>query len=373
MPNISKIVFGNSTILDISNDSIEPNVVSKGSIFYANNGDKLIGNSESLGSKYFSVSLMHDTNISYTPSLSYIFANSNFNMPIRIGDNVQGIDWLFYNCQFFNSPVILGNNVSQASNAFSGCVNFNSKIIMYNCNLSYCANMFSSCRNFNQPIDFLEKCTKLGGCGNMFTGCYNLNQPIIIPKNARFLNGMFSYCYNLNQPINIQNMNIENCNGMFIGCNNLNCPINIETLYSNNYTSMFGQCSNFNQPIILPNKQYANFQSMFTGCSNFNQDLIIESEYANCSSMFFSCRNWGANLYFKQNVVSNVCRLMQLCNNTSILKSIYVKNATPFTYTDASRSITGERISALPYNSIGRYWHIASSNIRIYNYIPEGI
>lgn len=99
---------------------------------------------------------------------------------------------MFANNTEFNVNVRIGNNVTECQKMFYGCSNLNQPIVISD-SVNNCTDMFYNCISLNQPIII----SNAYNCEGMFYNCINLNQPMIIPSRAATLINMFAGCISL--------------------------------------------------------------------------------------------------------------------------------------------------------------------------------
>lgn len=274
---VSKVVYGNQTLIDISGDTVTPETLMNGYTAHDASGAAIVGNASGGGgdlSKYVTAVDAYGEPIG-VDDFSFQITNPTFNKAIVIGDNVTNCVNMFRYASSFNNSVTFGNNVSN------------------------CANMFYSSNVFNQPVDLPDSVTS---CAYMFQFANNYNQPLTIPSNVSDLRNLFYGVNNYNKPVTIEATAIRTTNYMFNNCRKFNQPLSLNFNESNATTyGMFENCIAFNQPIQITGNLYIG-TNMFNNCTSFNQPLSINIHISLGSSsfayMFSNCRALNSPITF---------------------------------------------------------------------------
>ena len=374
---VSNVMLGGSSLMDITDTTATPESVLEGYIFYAANGNRMIGTAKS--SSMFDDYII---TIPYRPNLIDV-TNTNFNdisnriawpgesSTIRgylIGDNVKNCSHLFQNmvdrfyirmgngivnCAYmFNNiqnanlleqPINIPDATIDCGGMFFNCLNYN-YLVTFGNNVSNCSNMFNRCWNFNQPINMSNSITN---CEYMFESCYNFNQPIIFSRNMINACNMFRYCRNFNQPITLYD-NLDNCASMFENCYAFDRQVIIPNTVTN-CANMFAHCSSFNPiSMIIPN-------SVNNAYYMFNGTRFIDSQYSN-KNIFIKRDH---DIYLASIIYghSNYARMNIYCNNLDLLKNY---------------SLTGYDTSSSWRTTTNGYYN-SSLNVYLYKNMPAGI
>lgn len=109
-----------------------------------------------------------------------------FDMSIKISDDMEDCSDLLRGCKKFNSSIEFGKSVKDCTRMLQGCEMFNKPIKLPD-GIEICYSMFKGCKKFNQSMDIPDSVTPYG-YGFMFNGCESLNSPIKLHEKA--LSGM---------------------------------------------------------------------------------------------------------------------------------------------------------------------------------------
>ena len=257
-----------------------------------------------VGGEYLPISAGYDFygGANYQNRPNWDFRNLT-NNTVVIGDYVECIAYLFYQCVNFNGPVIFGKNVLNCFRCLTGCSNFNQPLNLP-ANLNNCVYLLDSCSNFNSQVQFGNN---IVNAYSMFSYCYNFNQPLILPESLRDASRMLSDCRNFNQTINITE-NLSNAAYMFNNCANLYVNLVKFPLTSNivEGTYMFYNTHNPNFPVVL--NLNCNFMSLVNSGGMFNcrlgvLNVTLPSTLVNAGYMF-ACH--GTNNICNQDVVGDI-------------------------------------------------------------------
>ena len=190
------VIFNGYTLVDMTMDTVNPNVVFNGYTFHASNGWKLKGTYDPVDLSQDTIvpeavlngytfhdanklpmvgTLMPPPNINYDnmvivhnktngdyvmgnygyytqyiPSAASLFySNSSFNDPITIGNNVKNVVQMLYSCTNFNqSPLIFPYNVNNFSSAMGYCNNFEGNIYIENTYITNIRGMLQGTNNY---------------------------------------------------------------------------------------------------------------------------------------------------------------------------------------------------------------------------------
>ena len=127
-----------------------------------------------------------------------------FDMPIKISDDMEDCSDLLRGCKKFNSSIEFGKSVKNCTHMLDGCEMFDKPVDLPD-GVEICFAMFDGCKKFNQSMDIPDSVTPYG-YGFMFNGCESLNSPIKLHEKA--LSGM-SFMFN-----GCDSMELENIIGL---------------------------------------------------------------------------------------------------------------------------------------------------------------
>ena len=208
------------------------------------------------------------------PPSDYNYYNY-FNLPVNIGDNVSGGAGLFYPSpnagvlpkypgyggptSNYNQPVKLGNNINNCCYMFYSQWEFNYPItVNYNLQDVNCFAMFGECRKFNSPVT-ISRCSNVS---NMFYHAYNMNLPVLL--------GVDFPSHYTNAIVIKQIQNNINIARLFEGCNNYNQPI-VLSAQVGNCAGIMVDCNQFSSNIYFTGNTYSswlNVRSLLSGTNN---------------------------------------------------------------------------------------------------------
>lgn len=318
---VSKVVFGNNTIMDITDSTITADKVLEGEIAYAADGSRIVGTASGGGSddallecgmvqtvggkevvlplsNYVSAGYQYD----HDPVISIgqaWYRNATFNTPFRIGKYVTFISSLLSQANAFNNPLYIPENVRISESVFAAHPYYNNNVT-FDANLK--AQVFTS----------------------MFYNCPLFNRPLIFPKNTMSLARTIELCKGFNQPILLLTKDTD-------------------------------QLPYIHAAAATVNNTGLNFLRMLNASSNFQSNIIFASP----------------NAFVNKN--ESRIAFSQMLNGTGTgKKCIYTYN--PAIFANSSRSatqtITG---SAITWTATTNGYYNATSNIYIYNNVSDAL
>lgn len=240
------VIFNGYTLVDMTMDTVNPNVVFNGYTFHASNGWKLKGTYDPVDVTQDTVNpnvvlngyTFHDAN--KLPMVGTLVPppNINYDNMVIVHDKTNG-DYAFGNCAWQTGYI------PSAEKMFASNSLFNNSITIGN-NVKNCYQMLYQCRTFNSPINIGKN------VNNVIQMCYycdNFNQsPLIFPNYINNFYQTMSYCTNFQGNIYVENTYVANVKYMLqetnvakrknIYCTNLDCFRQTSSSYSITGTSM---------------------------------------------------------------------------------------------------------------------------------------
>lgn len=232
----SKIIFNGYTLVDMTEDTVNPNVVFNGYTFHASNGWKLKGTYDPVDVTQDTVNpnvvlngyTFHDANKSPMVGTLVPPPNINYDNMVIVHDKTNG-DYAVGNYSYLSSYI------PNAVQLFFQNSMFNNSITIGN-NVKNCYEMFYQCYNFNGLINIGKN---VNNCVQMLYYCSNFNQsPLIFPNNVNNFYQTMSYCSDFQGNIYVENNSVYNVRYMLQGTN----TAKRKNIYCT-YLGYFGQTS----------------------------------------------------------------------------------------------------------------------------------
>jgi len=379
---VSKVVFGNNTIMDITDSTITADKVLEGEIAYAADGSRIVGTASGGGSiskedLYISYLENSEWKIQNTspnrgaaattyrqfPAVdcAYSFSNNaTFNSPIKIGNAVEDIFGILQGCNMYNQPVNIPRSVKWARGVFTNALNFNAHIEFEppaNNDDEIYLLQFLVNTPFNRPIAlpdhavvlsqalqgtaYLNAQVLFGKHSRNFYGVLNskpsnvsvFNQPLILPKDSMAMSYLFNNTI-FNQPILVLSENtylLRNVEG--------NIPI----------AGNPAKCTRLDFSYMLPC-----YTSM--GVKQFGSNIILASEH------IFD----GYNVENQSEVY--VASMFGTAKDGTHRVNIYAHDLTPFLRTAVRQTVVN---NAITWTATTNGYYNATYNIYLYNNVQQ--
>ena len=236
------VAVGREEIINEQSDAtITPQTVFKGEIGYGKDGEKIVGDYESLDFKQLGYS---DENIE---SANSMLSNS--------------IDY---------SKQLLDKWDSNTTSAF--------ELYVRDYKLTFAPKIDTS---------------KVTDMRYMFRDCYGLTYvPQFDTSNVRNMSDMFYQCRTLTTVPIFDTNSVTDMSYMFYGCNSLTTIQLFDTINVRNMSNMFVNCSNLTTVPLFDTNSVTDMSYMFYGCSNLTTVPQFDtSNVTNMSYMFLECSN----------------------------------------------------------------------------------
>lgn len=374
---VSKVVFGNNTIMDITDSTITADKVLEGEIAYAADGSRIVGTASGGGGGGGGVD---ETLVTYN-------VNGTLKMPPYIGIAASD-SGLFYGANNFNYPVRFGNHACFALyRAFELCNSLNSEIIIDEPDWEWFQTQSANeIRKFTFPNKGVE-------VNLLFNSCKNFNRPFELRPWMRNPVAVFQGCSIYNYPVNIpdpiSNSYINTigfgvpCASMFSGAWAFNSRVNFprnNVIGNIGVQSMFQSTNLFNQPIYIKCANGRIFlDSMFQHAQNFRDMILIdftnETGLITMNTMFNNAKARATDIILNYtNTTAMIVRGVNICRNYYKYENkrinIYVKD--PALFTALAWENYGAASTSYFAATTNGYYN-ASMNVYILTNVSDGV
>ena len=260
------IEIGKAEIIDGMNDAtITAGTVFKGEIGYGKNGERIVGDFESLDFKMLGYSDEDSENVNIVLSDSIDYSKQLLDE--WDPNNTSAANLYQYNYKLSFVPKIDTSKVTNMNGMFRECYALTFVPLFDTSNVTNMQHMFVYCRNL--PTVPLFDTSKVTNMGSMFSICTNLKSvPLFNTSNVTYMRAMFELCNALTTVPLFDTSKVTDMNGMFRGCDALTTVPLFDTSKVTDLGRMFDDCPNLTSVPLFDTSNVINYDSFISGCPN---------------------------------------------------------------------------------------------------------